>query len=84
MRGPRPQPHAGQSGEPGLEVLAQRVLVLLQGGQPRQQPLPAGALRRGQPREDVDGGALRIGLAPSVDDTDVDRLLAGLADFLRR
>ncbi len=30
-----------------------------------------------------DGGALRIGLAPYVDDTDVDRLLAGLADFLR-
>jgi cysteine desulfurase family protein (TIGR01976 family) len=30
-----------------------------------------------------DGGALRVGLAPYVDDSDVDRLLAGLADFLR-
>jgi selenocysteine lyase/cysteine desulfurase len=29
-----------------------------------------------------DGGALRIGLAPYVDDSDVDRLLAGLAEFL--
>jgi cysteine desulfurase family protein (TIGR01976 family) len=29
-----------------------------------------------------DGGALRIGLAPYVDDADVDRLLDGLADFL--
>ncbi|HXV94670.1 MAG TPA: cysteine desulfurase-like protein [Pseudonocardia sp.] len=28
-----------------------------------------------------DTGALRIGLAPYVDDTDVDRLLAGLAEF---
>jgi cysteine desulfurase family protein (TIGR01976 family) len=28
-----------------------------------------------------DGGALRVGLAPYSDDTDVDRLLAGLADF---
>jgi cysteine desulfurase family protein (TIGR01976 family) len=30
-----------------------------------------------------DGGALRIGLAPYVDDTDVDRLLDGLRTFLR-
>jgi cysteine desulfurase family protein (TIGR01976 family) len=30
-----------------------------------------------------DGGALRIGLAPYVDDADVDRLLGGLAEFLR-
>jgi cysteine desulfurase family protein (TIGR01976 family) len=30
-----------------------------------------------------DSGALRIGLAPYVDDGDVDRLLTGLADFLR-
>jgi cysteine desulfurase family protein (TIGR01976 family) len=29
-----------------------------------------------------DTGALRVGLAPYVDDTDVDRLLAGLAEFL--
>jgi cysteine desulfurase family protein (TIGR01976 family) len=29
-----------------------------------------------------DTGALRIGLAPYVDDSDVDRLLAGLAEFL--
>jgi cysteine desulfurase family protein (TIGR01976 family) len=29
-----------------------------------------------------DTGALRIGLAPYVDDTDVDRLLAGLTEFL--
>jgi cysteine desulfurase family protein (TIGR01976 family) len=29
-----------------------------------------------------DGGALRIGLAPYIDDTDVDRLLDGLAEFL--
>jgi selenocysteine lyase/cysteine desulfurase len=29
-----------------------------------------------------DGGALRIGLAPYVDDTDVDRLLEGLGEFL--
>ncbi len=28
-----------------------------------------------------DGGALRVGLAPYSDDTDVDRLLAGIADF---
>jgi cysteine desulfurase family protein (TIGR01976 family) len=30
-----------------------------------------------------DTGALRIGLAPYVDDSDVDRLLDGLAEFLR-
>ncbi len=30
-----------------------------------------------------DGGALRIGLAPYVDDSDVDRLLDGLEEFLR-
>lgn len=30
-----------------------------------------------------DAGALRIGLAPYVDDEDVDRLLEGLADFCR-
>jgi len=30
-----------------------------------------------------DGGGLRVGLAPYVDDSDVDRLLAGLAEFLR-
>jgi cysteine desulfurase family protein (TIGR01976 family) len=30
-----------------------------------------------------DGGALRVGLAPYVDDADVDRLLDGLAEFLR-
>jgi selenocysteine lyase/cysteine desulfurase len=30
-----------------------------------------------------DSGALRIGLAPYVDDSDVDRLLAGLVAFLR-
>jgi selenocysteine lyase/cysteine desulfurase len=30
-----------------------------------------------------DAGALRIGLAPYVDDGDVDRLLDGLAEFLR-
>jgi cysteine desulfurase family protein (TIGR01976 family) len=30
-----------------------------------------------------DTGALRVGLAPYVDDTDVDRLLAGLWEFLR-
>jgi cysteine desulfurase family protein (TIGR01976 family) len=29
-----------------------------------------------------DGGGLRVGLAPYVDDDDVDRLLAGLAEFL--
>jgi selenocysteine lyase/cysteine desulfurase len=29
-----------------------------------------------------DGGGLRIGLAPYNDDADVDRLLAGLAEFL--
>jgi cysteine desulfurase family protein (TIGR01976 family) len=31
-----------------------------------------------------DGGALRIGLAPYVDDTDVDRLLEGLRAFVRQ
>ena len=30
-----------------------------------------------------DGGGLRVGLAPYVDDSDVDRLLVGLAEFLR-
>jgi len=30
-----------------------------------------------------DTGALRVGLAPYVDDTDVDRLLAGLGEFTR-
>jgi selenocysteine lyase/cysteine desulfurase len=29
-----------------------------------------------------DGGGLRVGLAPYNDDADVDRLLAGLAEFL--
>ncbi len=29
-----------------------------------------------------DGGALRIGLAPYVDDTDVERLLGGMAEFV--
>ena len=31
-----------------------------------------------------DGGGLRVGLAPYVDDSDVDRLLVGLAEFLER
>ena len=30
-----------------------------------------------------DGGGLRVGLAPYVDDSDVDRLLVGLAEFMR-
>ena len=30
-----------------------------------------------------DSGALRVGLAPYVDDTDVERLLAGLHDFVQ-
>ena len=29
-----------------------------------------------------DGGGLRVGLAPYIDDSDVDRLLAGLAEFV--
>jgi cysteine desulfurase family protein (TIGR01976 family) len=47
---------------------------------------PAGAFYAIEPSRRLglgDGGALRIGLAPYVDDTDVDRLLAGLAEFLR-
>jgi cysteine desulfurase family protein (TIGR01976 family) len=48
---------------------------------------PAGAFYAIEPSRRLglgDGGALRIGLAPYVDDADVDRLLGGLAEFLRR
>jgi cysteine desulfurase family protein (TIGR01976 family) len=46
---------------------------------------PAGAFYALEPSRRLglgDTGALRIGLAPYVDDADVDRLLAGLAEFL--
>jgi len=46
---------------------------------------PAGVFYAFEPARRLglgDGGALRIGLAPYVDDSDVDRLLAGLAEFL--
>jgi cysteine desulfurase family protein (TIGR01976 family) len=47
---------------------------------------PAGAFYALEPSRRLglgDSGALRIGLAPYVDDTDVDRLLDGLAEFLQ-
>jgi cysteine desulfurase family protein (TIGR01976 family) len=47
---------------------------------------PAGAFYALEPSRRLglgDAGALRIGLAPYVDDSDVERLLAGLAEFLR-
>ena len=46
---------------------------------------PAGAFYALEPSRRLglgDTGALRIGLAPYVDDSDVERLLAGLAEFL--
>jgi len=46
---------------------------------------PAGAFYALEPSRRLglgDTGALRVGLAPYVDDTDVDRLLTGLAEFL--
>jgi len=47
---------------------------------------PAGAFYALEPSRRLglgDTGTLRIGLAPYVDDSDVDRLLDGLAEFLR-
>ncbi len=47
---------------------------------------PAGAFYALEPSRRLglgDTGSLRIGLAPYVDDSDVDRLLDGLAEFLR-
>src|SRR5690606_29568368 len=46
---------------------------------------PAGSFYALEPSRRLglgDTGALRIGLAPYVDDNDVDRLLGGLAEFL--
>jgi cysteine desulfurase family protein (TIGR01976 family) len=48
---------------------------------------PAGAFYALEPSRRLglgDTGSLRIGLAPYVDDGDVDRLLAGLAEFVAR
>jgi cysteine desulfurase family protein (TIGR01976 family) len=47
---------------------------------------PAGSFYALEPSRRLglgDAGALRIGLAPYTDDSDVDRLLAGLTDFLK-
>jgi selenocysteine lyase/cysteine desulfurase len=45
---------------------------------------PAGTFYAYEParRLGLDGGGLRIGLAPYTDDSDVDRLLDGLANFV--
>lgn len=45
---------------------------------------PAGSFYAYEParRLGLPGGGLRIGLAPYIDDSDVDRLLTGLTDFL--